>query len=412
MANPKNNRKASVVFIFITILIDIMGVAIIIPVLPTLIKTLTGQELNEAGLWGGLLISSFAIMQFLFAPLMGELSDRFGRRPILFLSLAGLGLDYVFHAFAPTLAWLFVGRMIAGVFGASHTVATAYIADISTPETKAKNFGMIGAAFGLGFFLGPMIGGFCAKWGYQVPFLVAAAMSLLNLIWGLLILPESLPKEKRRAIRWRNVIPGVSLIHLSKYKSLGLFIVAFVLVNLSGQVLPAIWSFFTMEAYSWNETLIGISLGIIGLLVGIVQGGLIGYAVKKLGQRKVIMYGFLLWTTGMIGFAFAINEYILYAALLPYVLGGVAGPTLQGFMSNSVPDTEQGNLQGALTSMVSLTAVVGPLIYTGLFFYFSDKHAITYLPGAPFILAAFFLIIASIIAFFAINRMTPEGETN
>ncbi len=405
MNDQKKVKSGSLIFIFITILVDIMGVAIIIPVFPTLIKSLTGLELNEAGLWGGLLISSFAIMQFLFAPLMGELSDRFGRRPILFLSLGGLGLDYVFHAFAPTIAWLFVGRMLAGVFGASHTVATAYIADISTPENKAKNFGMIGAAFGLGFFLGPMIGGFCAQWGYQVPFLVAAAMALMNLIFGLLVLPESLPKEKRRAFDYKKAIPGVSLIHLSKYKSLGLFIIAFVLVHLAGQVMHSVWSFFTMEAYGWDEALVGISLGVVGFLVGVVQGGLIGWVVKKFGQKKVIMLGFCLWSLGMIGFAFAMNEVILYIVLIPYVLGGIAGPTLQGLMSNTVPDTEQGNLQGALTSMISLTAVIGPLIYTALFFYFSDKTEGIYFPGAPFVLAAVFLTIGTIFAYAALKRM-------
>lgn len=405
MEAGKKGKSGSLIFIFITILVDVMGVAIIIPVFPTLIKSLTGLELNEAGLWAGLLFSSFAIMQFLFAPLMGELSDRFGRRPILFLSLGGLGLDYIFHAFAPTIAWLFVGRMLAGVFGASYSVATAYIADISTAENKAKNFGLIGAAFGLGFFLGPMIGGFCARWGYQVPFLVAAALALLNLIFGFFVLPESLPKEKRRAFNIKKAIPGVSLVHLSKYKGLGLFIIAFILVHLAGQVLHSVWTFFTMEAYNWDEALVGISLGVVGFLVGIVQGGLIGWVVKKFGQKKVIMLGFCLWTVGMIGFAFAVNEVILYIFLVPYVFGGIAGPTLQGLMSNTVPDTEQGNLQGALTSMISLTAVIGPLIYTSLFFYFSDKEAGVYFPGAPFVLSAGFLVIATLIAYVAIKRM-------
>jgi DHA1 family tetracycline resistance protein-like MFS transporter len=409
MAKEKAS-KGSLLFIFTVILVDVMGIAIIIPVIPTLIKELTGQELNDAGLWGGLLISSFAFMQFLFAPLMGELSDKFGRRPILFIALAGLGADYIFHAFAPTLAWLFVGRMLAGVCGASHTVATAYIADISTPENKAKNFGMIGAAFGLGFFLGPMIGGFCAQWGYQVPFFVAAALALANLVWGIFVLPESLPKEKRREIDWKRVIPGVSLANLRKYRSLGLFVVAFTLVHLAGQVMPSTWSFFTMEAFGWGEAMVGISLGVVGLLVGIVQGGLIGFSVKKFGQNKVIMMGFIFWTVGMFSFAIAGNQTLFFIALVPYVLGGIAGPTLQSLMSNFVPDNEQGNLQGALTSMISLTAIIGPLLYTSLFHFFADKEKSYYFPAAPFLAGGIILIFATIVAWMAIKKNKVETE--
>lgn len=397
--------KGALIFIFLTILIDVMGIAIIIPVIPTLITSLTGEEFNVAAGYGGLLIISFSAMQFLFAPVLGELSDRYGRRPVLFIALAGLGIDYVFHAFAPTIGWLFVGRLLAGVCGASHTVATAYIADISTPENKAKNFGMIGAAFGLGFFLGPMIGGFCAKWGYQVPFLVAAGMTLLNLVFGILVLPESLPKEKRRPVDLKKVIPGMSLVHLTKYKALGLFIGAFTLVHLAGQVMPATWSFFTMESLSWSETEVGISLGVVGLMVGIVQAGLIGWSVKKFGQYKVIVLGYILQTSGMFFLAFSINELILYLALIPYVLGGVAGPTIQGIMSNSVSEKEQGNLQGALTSMISLTAIIGPLLYTGIFYLYSDKMSEVYFPGAVFIAAGSILLISILLAVSGLRKI-------
>ena len=397
--------KGSLVFIFITVLVDVMGVAIIIPVLPALIQNLTGEGLGAAATYGGLMMMAFAGMQFLCAPLMGELSDKFGRRPILLLSLTGLGIDYLFHAFAPTIALLFVSRIFAGIFGASHTVAAAYIADISTPENKAKNFGILGAAFGLGFFLGPFIGGFCSQWGYQVPFIVAASLSLLNVLFGLFVLPESLPKEKRRPLQLKRAIPGVNLFHLKKYKALLLFILAFTLTYLASQVLPSTWSFFTMEAYDWNERDVGISLGVVGLLVAFVQAFLVGWSVKTFGKRKVIIAGYLLWTGGMFAFAFAFNQYLLYAALIPYTIGAIASPTIQGIMSNAVPDDEQGNLQGALTSLISLTAVFGPLVFTGIFYYFSNKELDNYFPGAAFLVGGAILVVATILALVALKKL-------
>jgi DHA1 family tetracycline resistance protein-like MFS transporter len=402
-AGNQNASKSALTFIFFTILVDVIGIGIIIPVVPSLIKSLTGNGLADAAFTGGLLMIAFSIMQFLFAPVVGELSDRYGRRPVLLISLLGLGIDYIFHAFAPTIAWLFVGRLIAGVTGASFSVATAYIADVSTPENKAKNFGLIGAAFGIGFILGPVIGGVCAQWGPQVPFFVAAAFTLANFIFGYFFVPESLPMERRRPIRWASMIPGVSLVHIGKFKALLGLVIAFVLVNLAGQVMPATWSFFTMEMYGWNETYVGISLAVVGLLVGIVQAVLIGKFVKKFGNKKVIMMGFTLWTIGMISFCFAFNTLLLYAALVPYVLGGIAGPTIQGLMSNSVSEKEQGNLQGALTQVISLTAIVGPLLYTYLFSKYSAVNAPVYFPGAPYLAAAIIVIIASVIAFFSLR---------
>ena len=402
---PQKVKSASLIFIFITVLIDLMGIAIIIPVIPIIIQELTGQALNDSGMTAGVLYSAFAIMQFLCAPLLGELSDRFGRRPVLFLALGGLGLDYIFQAFAPTIFWLFVGRILAGVCGASHTVAMAYVADVSTPENRAKNFGMIGAAFGAGFFFGPMLGGWCAQWGYQVPFLVAAGMALLNLLFGIFILPESLPKEKRRKINWKKVIPGVSLVSLSKYKTLGLFIIAFALVGLAGQVMPTIWTFFTMEAFGWSAAWVGISLGFVGLLVGFVQAVLTGWSVKVFGQKKVIMFGFILWTVGMFAIGQAGSELILFVAMIPYIVGGIAQPTMQAFMSNSVKDSEQGNLQGALTSLMSLAAVIAPLIYTTLFQTYADRQNPDYFPGMPFMAGGLILVVATVFAFFAIRSM-------
>lgn len=398
------STKTALMFIFITILIDVIGIGIIIPVLPALIKNLTGGDLADAALYGGLLIISFSTLQFLFAPVVGELSDRFGRRPVLLISLFVLGVDYFFHAFAPTIGLLFVGRVLAGITGASFSVATSYIADVSSPENKAKNFGLIGAAFGIGFILGPVIGGICAKWGTQMPFIVAGIFTLLNFLFGYFFVPESLPEEKRRPVRYANMIPGVSLAHIGKYKALLGLVIAFVLVNLAGQVMPSTWSFFTLELFKWNETEVGISLAVVGALVVVVQAGLIGWFVKKFGNKRVILLGFLFWTLGMILFCFAINPLILYLALIPYCLGGIAGPSIQGLLSNSVSEKEQGNLNGALTQAVSLTAIAGPLLYTSLFSHFSKAGATVYFPAAPYLAAAFIIVIACTIAFISLRN--------
>lgn len=398
-------------FIFSTVLIDVIGIAIIIPIIPELLEELTGKEVSETAGIGGLLLATYALMQFLFSPILGELSDHFGRRPILLISLLGLGIDYIFHAIAPTIMWLFIGRFIAGIFGASFSVATAYIADISTKENKAKNFGLIGVAFGVGFMIGPVIGGIAGTYGTRIPFYIAATLSLLNFLFGLFFIPESLPKQKRRKMEFKKMLPFVSIAHLKKYKFVLGMVSAFVLMELATQVLPSTWSFFTAEWYGWDEKDIGISLGIIGLLVGIVQGGLIGYVVKKYGNKKTIITGFILWTIGMILMSLSFNQWILYGAMIPFILGGIAGPTLQSLISNQVPENEQGNLQGAINSIISLTAFVGPLVFTSIFSFFTvDEASPYYFPGAAFVLGAFILIFASIIAYLSIRKKNFDDE--
>jgi len=402
--NQAKSSKTALTFIFITILIDVIGIGLVMPVMPQLIAKLTGGDLADSALYGGLLMVCFAGMQFLFAPVMGELSDRFGRRPILMISLFVLSIDYFFHAFAPTIGWLIVTRILAGITGASFTVASSYIADVSTPENKAKNFGVIGAAFGLGFILGPALGGIGADWGVEMPFIIAAGLAFLNFLFGYFFVPESLAVSKRRKINYRNMIPGVSLIQLGKYKTLLGLVIAFFLVNLAGQVMPNVWSFFTLEKFKWDTTDVGISFAVVGALVVIVQVFLIGWFVKKLGSKRVILLGFLFWTIGMIGFALAINEVILYLALIPYCLGGIAGPSIQGLLSNSVSEKEQGNLNGALMQAVSITAVAAPLIYNTLFFNFSKADATVYFPGAPYLAAAVIILISCVVAFISLRN--------
>lgn len=400
------NRKGSLAFIFITILVDVIGLGVIIPVIPDLIKELGGETIKtsdtygEAGGIGTLLMISFAGMQFIFAPILGELSDRFGRRPILLISLLGLGIDYIFHAFAPTLVWLFVGRFIAGICGASFSVASAYIADISTPENKAKNFGMIGVAFGVGFIIGPVLGGvFGEHFGLRAPFYIAAGLSLLNFLYGFFILPESLSKENRRPVEPRKMIPGSSLKNLGKFKALGGLVLAFFLAQIAGQALPSTWNFFTLESYGWDKDMVGYSLGAVGILVAIVQGGLVGPSVKKFGQKKVIIGGFILWTIGMFLFSVAVYDWMLFIFLIPYSLGGVGSPTIQGLISNQVPANEQGNLQGTLTSLVGLSSIIGPSIAGGLFYVFTVyRDELFYFPGAPYAMSALLLVAGTLLA--------------
>jgi DHA1 family tetracycline resistance protein-like MFS transporter len=402
--------KKAIVFIFITILVDVIGLGIIIPVFPSLIQELTGSDLSEASAYGGLLLISFALMQFVFSPILGELSDKHGRRPVLLIALFGLGIDYLIHAFAPTIWWLFVGRLLAGGMGASFTVANAYMADISAPEDKAKNFGMLGAAFGLGFIIGPSIGGIFGAMDVRLPFFIAAGLTLANFLFGYFVLPESLAPENRRNVILRKMIPGVSLAHLARYKGLGLLVIAFFFAHIAGQSLPAVWTFFTMENYSWNEAEVGYSLSFIGVLIAVVQGGLTGRVVSKFGQHKTIIFGFILWTFGMLLFAFASTSLMIYLFMIPYCLGGVASPTLQGLISNQVSEKEQGNLQGALTSMVSITTIIGPAIATFLFYRFTGDNAIIYLPGAPFVSGGLLLGLSTILAFYALRKIITDSD--
>ena len=371
---------------------------------------LTGEGTHMAVIYGMWLTTAYAGMQFLFSPVLGEISDKYGRRPILLLALFGLSVDYMVHAWAPTIAWLFLGRFLAGITGASFTVASAYIADVSTKENKAKNFGLIGAAFGIGFIIGPGIGGFFGEIDIRLPFYIAAGLTFANFLFGWFFVPESLAMEKRRKINFSKMIPGVSLVALRNYKGLLLLIAAFFLANLAGQALPSTWSYYGIERYDWNPKEIGISLMVVGLLVAIVQGFLVGVLVKKFGKRKVIIFGFLLWTVGMFLFSFATEPWMLYAFLIPYALGGIAGPTVQGVISNQVPDNEQGILQGSITGLVSITAILGQLIFSPVFYYFVRPEGEIYFPGAPYTLAAVFLLTAFGFAFTAIRHMDVEPE--
>jgi MFS transporter, DHA1 family, tetracycline resistance protein len=401
MAAP---RKAAVGFIFITLLIDVMGWGLIIPVMPKLISTLKHIPINEASSYGALLLSVYAITQFIFAPVIGNLSDKYGRRPVLLTSLFGFGIDYLFLALAPTYGWLFVGRIIAGITGASFTTGAAYIADVSTAETRAKNFGMIGAAFGLGFVIGPALGGFLAGFGVRAPFYAAAVLCLLNWLYGYFVLPESLSKENRRPFQWKRANPFGSLKFLKKTPGIGGLAISYFLIYLAAQAVQGNWSFFTIHRFKWSEDMVGISLGVVGLLVGVVQGFLTRVINPKLGNEKSIYLGLLLYTLGLTLFAFATQGWMMFTFLIPYCLGGIAGPSLQATISQHVSPNQQGELQGALTSLMSLTTIIGPLMMNNLFTFFTTDKAPFIFPGISFLLGAVFMLLSVLIAYYVLQK--------
>ena len=402
------DKKAAIGFIFITLLIDVMGWGLIIPVMPQLIAQLKGIPVNEASPYGAWLLSAYAITQFLFAPVIGNLSDKYGRRPVLLASLLGFGVDYLFLALAPAYGWLFLGRVIAGITGASFTTASAYIADISTSETRAKNFGMIGAAFGLGFIIGPALGGLLSGLGIRAPFYAAAALCLLNTLYGYFVLPESLSKENRRNFHWKRANPLGSLQLLKRYPAIGGLAISFFLIYIAAQSVQANWSFFTIYRFNWSEKMVGISLAVVGVLVGAVQGGLTRVINPKFGNEKSIYLGLMLYTLGLVLFAFATKGWMMFAFLVPYCLGGIAGPALQSTLAEHVPANEQGELQGALTSLMSLTTIIGPPIMNNLFYFFTKDSAPMHFPGISFLAGAVFMLFSVIIAW---NILSKEKKT-
>lgn len=396
-------RQAALSFIFITLLIDVTGFGIIIPVMPRLISELIHGSITDAARYGGWLMFSFAVMQFLFAPVLGNLSDQFGRRPVLLIALLGFGIDYLIIAFAPTIAWLFIGRLLAGITGASFTTATAYIADITPPEKRAQNFGMIGVAFGLGFIIGPAMGGLLGTFGSRIPFFAAASVTFLNFLYGYFILPESLKAENRRKFDWKRANALGSLFHIKKYPLITGLAGSIVCIYIAAHAVQSTWSFFTINQFHWSSAMVGYSLAVVGLLVAIVQGGLIRIIIPRFGQKRSVYIGLVLYTIGFLLFAFAGKSWMMFAFLIPYCLGGIAGPALQGIISLQVPSNEQGELQGTLTSLISLTSIIGPPMMTMLFSYFASHQAPVYFPGAAFMTGAVLTVLSLVIALISLD---------
>jgi MFS transporter, DHA1 family, tetracycline resistance protein len=407
MNQPKHQHALT--FVFITMLIDVTGLGIIIPVIPSLLSGLLHtQDLSQIAEYGKWLLFVYAVMQFFCSPILGGLSDRFGRRPVILFSLFGFGLDYLLTAFAPTYAWLFIGRTIAGITGASFSAAGAYIADVSPPEKRAQNFGLIGAAFGIGFIIGPPLGGLLASWSGndRLPFFLAAGMALANGLYGYWALPESLSVENRRAFDWKRANPVGSLYQLSKYPVILGLVFSLICLYVAGHATQSTWQYVTIAKFNWSKEDVGYSLGFVGLMVAIVQGLLTRKLVPWLGQKRAILVGFFFYAMGFTAFAFASQGWMMYAFMVPFALGGLAGPALQGVMSSQVPSNAQGELQGALTSLVSVTSVVGPLVMLSLFEYFSSKDAPVYFPGASFLLGALLTAVAGIFALSPLRKIS------
>lgn len=406
------NTNPSFLFVFFTVLLDSIGFGIILPVMPSLIMSLTGEGISAASAYGGWLLFSYAVMQFIFSPILGNLSDRYGRRPVLLASLAILAVDYLIMGFAPTLFWLFIGRLLSGIAGATFSTAYAYVADVSEPEKRAQNYGMIGAAFGVGFVLGPVIGGVLGEYGDRVPFFAAAALGFLNFFYGLFFVKESLKKENLRPFEWRRSNAFSALFQLKKYPMVMGLASAFVLYLIAHYVLPSTWSFFTIEQFQWSEQQIGYSLGFVGVFMIIVQGGLIRLAVDSFGERLSGLIGFVAMIAGFIGFAYAGSSLVLYLWLVPFALSGFINPAFQGIMTNQVPANSQGELQGALTSLNSVTAIIGPLVMTQTFSFYTQESAPVYFPGAAFLLAAALSVVSLLVYLWATRNLEMGKKHN
>ncbi|BAU54204.1 TCR/Tet family MFS transporter [Mucilaginibacter gotjawali] len=403
MSKPK--QSAALGFIFITIFIDVLGLGIIIPVLPKLLQVLGHIDVNKASEYIGWLTFVYASMQLIFASIMGNLSDRYGRRPILLISLFGFGLDYIVMAFAPTIAWLFVGRFIAGVCGASTSTATAYIADVSTGDKRAANFGLVGAASAIGLIVGIALGAFLFVINIRLPFIAAGGFAFANGLFGLFVLPESLAKENRRKFEWSRANPLLSLQRIyKKQPTLATLLSATAIVYIGQKAVEYLLSTFIYEKFNWTPA----SVGYLGLFIGLVlfgiQGGLIRYTVPKFGQQKNIIAGLIFYALGLLLIAIAGKGWMLYLCMIPYCLGGLSGPALQGLASEKVAKNEQGELQGAFAILNSISLIIGPLVFSYVFFFFTKKGSAVYYPGAPYLLGAVLMLISTFIAIKSFKR--------
>lgn len=389
--------RLPLLFILTTVMIDAMGIGLIMPIMPGLIVEVQGGSLADAALWGGILATSFAVMQFLFSPVLGNLSDAYGRRPVLLVSLFVMALDYVVMALAGSLWLLLLGRLIGGVTAATHATAGAYMADVSKSTEKAANFGLLGAAFGVGFVLGPLIGGLLGELGTRAPFYAAAILAALNFILGWFVMTETVTDKTRRAFDWRRAHPFGAFRSMARIPGIQRLLWVYFLYSVAIYVYPAIWSYFTEERFKWSPQTIGLSLGIFGAMMAFVQGGLLRHVIRKFGERNTVIYGQIFDFIGFSLLAF-ITSGTLALILTPITaLGAVVTPALQAIMSKSVPDNQQGELQGVMTAVHALSMVISPLLMASVFAQFSRDGAPIYLPGAPFLLALVLMIIGLVI---------------
>ncbi len=407
-------RAPGLAFIFVTLLIDILGFGLLIPILPKFVDLLSHRGISAGARDYGWLLSLYGAMQFLFSPLLGALSDRFGRRPVLLLSLLFTGADYVIMALAPSLAWLYVGRTLSGITGASFTAAQAYIADVSPPEKRAQNFGLVGAAFGVGFIVGPALGGLLGEWGPRVPFWAAAGLSLANLLYGWCILPESLRPENRRRFAWREANPIGAFAVLGKYPMVWGLAGTLATSNLAMQCLGSTWVLWATERFGWGIRENGLSLAAFGAASLLFQVGLARVLLPRLGERRAVILGLAVGTAEYVGYGLATQGWMVYVIMLAAGLSYLVGQAAQGLLSRQVGADAQGTLQGALTSLSSLTGIVGPILATSLFAYFTRPQAAVQVPGIAFFLGAGLDAVAFLLAWRALggrkSRHSPGEE--
>ncbi len=395
--------QAAFIFIFITVLLDFLAFGIIAPVLPNLIIQFESGNIARAASITGYFAFAWATMQFIFSPVLGAWSDRFGRRPIILISCAGLGFDYILMALAPTLGWLFVGRLISGITTANISTAFAYVTDVTAPERRAKQFGMVSAAFGLGFIIGPAVGGLLGNVHLRLPFWIAAGLSLTNALYGFFILPESLPKERRSKSAWHMANPLGSLNVLRSHPELGGLAIVTALYYLAHQALPGIFVLYADYRYGWSERTIGLSLAAVGVCVSLASGFLVGPFVKRFGERRSLLAGLIFGFLAFFGFALASKGWMMFASIPLIALWGIAGPAMQSLMSQRVDPTSQGKLQGAINSLRSVTGMIGPLLFTQVFAMAIAPHVKVHIPGAPYFVAAL-LMLASFTVAYAVAR--------
>jgi MFS transporter, DHA1 family, tetracycline resistance protein len=378
----------AIFFVLITVLLDTIGFGLVLPVLPELIVELTGEGLSQAAIYGGWLAFVYAVLQFTFAPVLGNLSDRFGRRPVLLYAVASLGIDYIIMGLAPALGWLFVGRAIAGIAGASFTPAYAYIADVTSPEKRAQQFGLIGAAFGTGFIIGPAIGGLLGELGPRAPFFAAASLSLVNFTYGVFVLPESLPVASRRPFDWKRANPLGTLMQIRKHPVVLGLLTALFLWQIAHQVMPSTWAYYTMFRFGWSEAIVGASLAFVGVIMAASQATLPRLLIPRLGEAACATIGLTAGGLGFIGYGLAAHGWMMFALMFTWFLGAIVMPSTQALMSHRIPPSAQGELQGGVASLYSLSSIIGPPLMTQLFGYFSSDAAPVHLPGAAFLFAA------------------------
>lgn len=405
-----NARTPALAFILITVTLDILGIGLIVPILPKLVKQFSGGDTAAASHAAGWLSALYSLMQFAFAPLLGCLSDKVGRRPVILLSQFGLALDYLLLALAPSMSWFVVGRIVAGITGANFAAATAYIADVSPPEKRAANFGMIGAAFGIGFIIGPLIGGVLGDIGLRVPFYAAGALTLANWLYGWFILPESLKPENRRSINWQRANPFGAFAELAQRpRVFGLAVCAF-LSFVAHQVYPSVWVLYTEFRYGWSSLWNGVSLALVGVCAAVMQGFLTGRVIARIGDWRTTFLGLGVTALAYVAYGLAAEGWMIYGIIIIGSIGGLAGPAVQGLISNSVGDDEQGAVQGAVTSLESVAGIVGPLITTSLFSHFISVESGHRIPGAPFFSSGIIALIALAAAWFARRSLTRQAQ--